>query len=259
MNHHIAAHNRKAWDRLVEEGNRWTVPVSPEEIAAARQGAWQVFLTESKPVPREWFPDLTGLRVLCLASGGGQQGPILAAAGAQVTVFDNSPKQLERDRWVADREGLSVQTLLGDMRDLSVFSDEDFDLVFHPVSNCFIPDPRPVWHESYRVLRTGGELLAGFLNPFEYCFDPRLAESGTYTVAYSLPYSDAESLSEQERTELHGIDSPLEFSHTLEAQIGGQLEAGFVLVGFYEDYRSDDPIAAYMPSYAATRARKPAT
>jgi len=30
----------------------------------------------------------------CLASGGGQQGPVLAAAGAHVTVFDNSPRQL---------------------------------------------------------------------------------------------------------------------------------------------------------------------
>jgi len=256
MQNNPAAHNQKAWDRLVEQGNRWTVPVTSQEIAAARRGEWQVHLTESRPVPDDWFPDLAGLSVLCLASGGGQQGPILAAAGARVTVFDNSPRQLGRDREVAERESLPLCTVQGDMRDLSAFEDGMFDLIFHPVSNCFIPDPRPVWNEAHRVLRPGGELLTGFVNPVDYSFDPRLAELGTFQVVYSLPYSDTESLSERERIALHGENSPLEFSHTLESQIGGQLEAGFVLVGFYEDYRSSDPLADYMPSYCATRARK---
>src|SRR5487761_2529110 len=92
----IVAHNSAAWDRQVETGNIWTIPATPEAIAAARRGEWSVLLTETRPVPREWFPDLAGRDVLCLASGGGQQGPILAAAfaGARVTVFDNSPRQL---------------------------------------------------------------------------------------------------------------------------------------------------------------------
>jgi SAM-dependent methyltransferase len=256
MSANPAAHNRAAWDRMVEQGNRWTVPVEHELIEAARRGEWQVHLTETRPVPRSWFPELHGAKVLCLASGGGQQGPILAASGAQVTVFDNSPGQLAMDQLVAEREGLAIRTVLGDMRDLSEFSPGEFDLIFHPVSNCFIPDPRPVWNEAHRVLRPGGELLAGFVNPVDYSFDPQLAELGTFKVVYSLPYSDTESLSEKERVALHGENSPFEFSHTLELQIGGQLEAGFILVGFYEDYRSNDPLADYMPSYCATRARK---
>ncbi|MGK3885416.1 class I SAM-dependent methyltransferase, partial [Enterococcus faecium] len=74
----IRAYNREAWDRQAAAGNRWTVPVGPEVIAAARRGDWGVVLTPSRPVPREWFPPLDGLNVLCLASGGGQQGPVLA-------------------------------------------------------------------------------------------------------------------------------------------------------------------------------------
>ena len=101
----VRAYNRAAWDRQVEQGNRWTVPVTPEQITAARFGAWSVLLTENKPVPREWFPPLAGREVLCLASGGGQQAPLLAAAGARVTVLDNSPNQLARDRLVAERYG----------------------------------------------------------------------------------------------------------------------------------------------------------
>ncbi len=171
----VLAHNRTAWDKEVEGGNRWTLPVSPEEVAAARRGVWKVYLTETKPTPRAWFPDLEGIELLCLASGGGQQGPILAAAGARVTVFDNSPKQLERDRQVAARDNLEIATVMGDMADLSAFPDGRFDLIFHPVSNIFAPAVLPVWREAFRVLRPGGYLLAGILNPMEYIFDiPRL-------------------------------------------------------------------------------------
>jgi ubiquinone/menaquinone biosynthesis C-methylase UbiE len=160
------AYNRAAWDREVENSNEWTQPVGPEVIARARAGDWSVVLIGSQAVPRGWFPaELVGAEVLCLASGGGQQGPVLSAAGAAVTVLDNSPQQLGRDREVATREGLAVRTVLGDMRDLSVFPDASFDVVFNPVSNVFCPDLAPVWRESFRVLRPGGILMVGFLNP----------------------------------------------------------------------------------------------
>ena len=111
----ILSYNRRAWDRQVERGNPWTVPVSPEVIARARRGDWSIVLTPTKPVPADWFSPLEGLDVLCLASGGGQQGPILAAAGANVTVFDNSPAQLAQDRLVAETEGLTLETVQGDI------------------------------------------------------------------------------------------------------------------------------------------------
>src|SRR5204862_6104831 len=126
---------------------------------------WQVVLTPTRPVPREWFGDLDGAPVLGLASGGGQQVPILAAAGARVTVLATPPGQLARDREVAEREGLEIRTELGRMDDLSRFADGSFALVFHPASNVFAPDIRPVWRECVRVLRPGGRLLSGFANP----------------------------------------------------------------------------------------------
>jgi SAM-dependent methyltransferase len=253
----IVSHNRKAWDKLVENGNRWTIPVSHEEISSASKGEWKIYLTETKPVPHEWLPDMKGAQVLCFASGGDQQGPILAAAGADVTVFDNSPKQLKKDHVLAETEGLPLQTVQGDMRELSAFGDCSFDLIVHPVSNIFIDDVRPVWAEAFRVLRVDGELLVGFVNPADYLFDPELLEKGELRVKYSLPYSDADSITEEERIKLFGDDAPIEYCHTLEEQIRGQLNAGLVLIGFYEDHRSDSPIANYMPSYFATLARKP--
>ena len=233
--------NREARDREVERGNEWTVPVGPDVIEAARQGRWEILLTETKPVPKDWLPDLQGAEVLCLASGGGQQAPVLAAAGANVTVLDNSPGQLAQDRLVAEREGLDLRTVEGDMADLSLFADE----------------VRPVWAEAFRVLRRGGYLLAGFLNPAVYIFDLELVDSsGELHVRYALPYADAASKSEEELARQVDRGEPLEFSHTLEEQIGGQIEAGFVIAGFYEDRHRDDPIAAHMPTYIATRAIK---
>jgi SAM-dependent methyltransferase len=252
----VRSYNREMWDRQVEGGNPWTIPVSPEVIAAARQGEWSLLLTENKPVPRGWFPlDLRGVDVLCLASGGGQQGPVLAASGANVTVFDNSPRQLAQDRLVADREGLALATVEGDMRDLGAFADGSFDLVFHPVSNVFVPEVRPVWREAFRVLRRGGALLAGFMNPAIYLFDYLLAEQGIFEVKYKLPF-DATKLSAEDRARLFKDGDPLEFSHSITDQIGGQLEAGFLLTALYEDVQNE-PLGEYMPCYIATRAVKP--
>ncbi|MBD0372542.1 MAG: class I SAM-dependent methyltransferase [Pyrinomonadaceae bacterium] len=253
----VREHNRGAWDKEVERGNVWTVPVSIEKIAEARQGHWSVDLTETRPAPREWFPPLEGLEVLCLASGGGQQAPILAAAGARVTVYDNSPKQLEQDRLVAERERLELKTVEGDMRDLRAFADESFDLIFHPCSNLFVPEVLPVWCEAFRVLRRGGILLSGFMNPVSFIFDQELMERGILEVKHKLPYSDLTSVSEEERAARISSGEPLEFGHTLTEQIGGQIEAGFIITGFYEDHHRHMKLAEYTPTYIATRAVKP--
>ncbi len=253
----IRDYNRRAWDHAVETGDRWSRPVTPEQIAAARRGDWQIVLTENLPIPRAWLGEVAGRDVLCLASGGGQQGPILAAAGARVTVYDNSPRQLAQDRLVADREGLALTTLEGDMRRLEALAGASFDLIVHPVSNLFVPDVRPVWAEAYRVLRPGGTLLAGFNQPSFYIFDNDAAERGELVVKYALPYSHLESLTDAERQAIIDQGWPMEWSHTLTDQIGGQLDAGFVLTGLYEDRHTGHPLAAYMGTYLATKAVKP--
>ncbi|MCM2374105.1 class I SAM-dependent methyltransferase [Aporhodopirellula aestuarii] len=261
MNHQeILAHNRDAWNRNVEDGDRWTSPVSTETIAKARLGDFRIVLTPTKPVPANWFPRLKQTKTLCLASGGGQQAPILAAAGAIVTVLDNSPRQLDQDRFVASRDKLELQFIEGDMADLSRFPSESFDMIFHPCSNSFVRRVRPVWQECFRVLRTGGVLMAGFTNAVRYIFDDERKENGNLEVCYSLPYSDCDHLEEPHIQASIKAGKPLEFGHTLTDQIGGQLEAGFMLNGFYEDRfasTDQDPLSRFLDTFIATRAIKP--
>jgi len=137
------------------------------------------------PVPKAWFGDLRGQRVLCLASGGGQQAPILAAAGATVVSFDLSEEQLRKDQLVAERDRLDLRCVRGDMTDLSCLAAASFDLIFHPVSNVFVPDLASVWRECHRVVRPGGAVLAGFMNPAMFLFDHNEAESTGQLLANS--------------------------------------------------------------------------
>jgi SAM-dependent methyltransferase len=257
----VLAHNRAAWNQESLEGSRWTTPVGPEVIARARAGDWDVILTPVKPTPKAWLGELPGKIVLCLASGGGQQAPILAAAGAQVVSFDLSEEQLLKDRQVAERDGLDLTCVRGDMADLSEFGNEQFDLIFHPTSNVYAPDVEVVWRECFRVLRPGGRLLAGFLNPSFFLFDHAEAEvTGKLVAQNRLPYSDVEqrSISGKRRDEIDD-GAAFEFGHSLETQIGGQLKAGFLLAGLYEDWWLEEvtPLNRLSPTTVATLALKP--
>ncbi len=255
----VARLNKAAWDAAVDEGsNPFTHAVPATEVAAARSGEWVIRLSDRKPVPTDWFPPLQNCRVLCLASGGGQQGPILAAAGATVTVVDMSRRQLDQDADVARRDGLEMTLLEGDMADLSRLGTGSFDLVVNPPSTLFVPELAPIFAECRRMLAPGGVLIMGFMNPDEFVFDHDVLDrEGTFVVSYPLPYVEIETLSAAELSRRIHARAMFHFSHTMEAQLGGLLRAGFVVTGFYEDRRSDEdgnPIRHYMPSVFVVRA-----
>ncbi|NNE93920.1 MAG: class I SAM-dependent methyltransferase [Verrucomicrobiales bacterium] len=256
----IFEYNRNAWNAQSTEGCRWSTPFDDEVIQQAKNGTWSVVLTPNKPVPRNWFPDsLEDVDLLALASGGGQQVPVLAAAGANVTSFDASDVQLEKDAETCAKNGLEIETIQGNMADLSAFADESFDLIFNPVSNVFAENLEPVWRECARVLRPGGRLLCGFLNPAFYLFDHELAEeTGELKIIHRLPYSDLESTVTEPLSAQLEAQLSLEFSHSLETQIGGQCSAGLAVTGFFEDDwdKESTALQGWFPLYCATRSTK---
>jgi SAM-dependent methyltransferase len=244
-------YNAEAIDGWVRGGWEWGIPISREVYARARAGEWQVLLTPNVPVPQSWFGDLKGKKLLGLASGGGQQMPVFAALGAACTVFDISDEQLANESMVARREGYVIDIIKGDMTRPLPFPDQSFDLIFHPVSNCYIREVLPVWHECFRVLKPGGALLAGLDNGINFLFD-----EDSLTITHSLPWDPLLEPDWEDKVRQH--NDSLQFSHNIGEQVGGQIRAGLVLTDIYEDTNSRGPLKDYgVPCFLATRAIRP--
>ena len=240
--------NAKTISAWCEEGWEWGKPISHQVYEMAKQGEWSVLLTPTVPVPKEWFGSLSGKRVLGLASGGGQQLPIFTALGASCTLLDYSSRQCESERMVAEREGYQIEIVQADMTKPLPFADESFDLIFHPVSNCYVEEVEPIFRECFRVLKRGGILLSGLDNGINFIVDDAEKE-----IVRGLPFNPLkdEALYEMSIKNDWGI----QFSHTIEEQLGGQLRAGFRLTHLYEDTNGEGRLHELnIKSFVATRA-----
>lgn len=220
--------NKETIDKWVEEGWEWAKSISHEEYNDAKNGNWNVLLTPTVPVPHEWIGNIKDKKILGLASGGGQQMPIFNALGAKCSVLDYSSKQIESEYKVAKREGYTIQAIEGDMTKKLPFDDETFDIVFHPVSNCYVEDVQHIFNEVYRVLKKGGIFLAGLNNEINYIVDQNEKE-----IVWEMPFNPLKD--EKAKEFMVKENAGMQFSHNMTEQIGGQLKAGFTLVDIYED------------------------
>jgi SAM-dependent methyltransferase len=253
--------NARTIDYWTDNGWEWGIPISHETFEDAKRGRWDVVLTPIRPVPHDWFSPyirqdrLSAVKLLGLASGGGQQMPIFAAIGADCTVMDYSQRQLGREREVAGREEYRIDIVRADMAKRFPFEDACFDIIFHPVSNCYVEDVYHVWNECFRVLKPGGILLAGMDNGFNFMIEDSSVRP--LVIANKLPYNPLKMDAER-RQKLIDNNEGLQFSHSFDEQIGGQLKAGFIITAAYEDFDNDpDAIADGIPAFWATKAVKP--
>lgn len=249
--------NAQAWDYEASKGNIWTDGCTVEQVEKARKGELDIILSPCKRVPHAWIADTKGKKVLALACGGGQQGVLLSAFGADVTVFDISPKQIEQDARIAEREHLKLEAIQGDMRDLSMFADESFDLIFNPTSTCFIEDVHLIYRQCHRILKPNGMFLTSAINPALYLFDEKKVIKNKMRVKYTIPFSDTKSLSEKELQKRLKKHDTVEFSHTLDDLIGGLCRSGFSIVDFYSDSSGFVLMDSYVHDcYLSMRAKK---
>lgn len=187
--------------------------------------------------------DLHNKNVLCLASGGGQQSVAFSLLGSNVSVFDISPSQLERDKAAADHYGTTIQTIQGDMRDLSCFADESFDIVWHPYSLTFVPDSRVVFHEVSRIIKAGGIYYLMCANPFfaGMTHDDWNGEGYTLKIPYEdenlTSYPDQDWVYDQSKSR---IQEPREYTQTFSRIMNGLIREGFLL-SYFSEIKSDDP------------------
>jgi len=215
-------HNRSAWDRLARKQDRLAKPARDEDfnnpLASVDGLGWL-------------GGDVRGKRLLCLAAGGGRQGPIYAAAGADVTVVDLSPAMLELDREVSHARQLKVRTIEASMDDLSMIEDASFDIVIHPVSTCYVPDVRPVYQEVSRILVEGGAYISQHKQPVSLQADIE-PNQGSYRVKHG--YYQKNPLPVELKPNLIREDGTLEYIHRWEEIIGAMCTAGFVIEALTE-------------------------
>jgi len=228
--------NRQRWNALASANVEYSQPFldyTPEQAAAYvyRYGVLQ---------------QVAGKKVLCLASGGGQDTTAFALLGADVTVVDLSDVQLERDRQAAAHHGLQVETIQGDMRDLSIFPDNTFDIVWQTYSVNFVPSVKPVFKEAARVLKPGGVYYLSFANPFVHSLDDEAWDGKAYP--FHRPYIDGEDLShffphwdvDQPDGSRVKLDSPHEFRHNLSTVLNTMAQNGFIFLFLREWMLSDE-------------------
>ncbi|QFY12400.1 methyltransferase domain-containing protein [Nonomuraea phyllanthi] len=239
MQDEVYRYNVERWEALVAADALFTRPMLDLDTGKA-----QAYLG----LTRLGIPDdLAGRKVLCLAGGGGQQSAAFALLGADVTVFDISPGQLERDRLAAEHYGVGIRTIQGDMRDLSALDDSSFDLVWHPYSLTFVPDSRIVFREVARVVRTGGHYYLMCANPFFSGLTHDSYNGEGYTLRQ--PYTDGDATSYPDQDWVYGrepdgrqISEPREYRQTLGRIVNSLIGEGFTLTHLSE-VRSDHPDA----------------
>ena len=225
-------------DNLVNNNVWWSNCATAEQMEMAKNGNLELTLGISKPIPKEWIVDIVGKKVLCLAGAGGLQAPLLASAGAKVTVIDISRQMLEKDIHMAQEYNLEIQIEHGNMTDLSRFENETFDYVINPASLFYVPSVHPVFKECYRVLKKGGSLIIAAPNPIAYVCDFVEDENGSYYKAVNrMPYSSSEHPEQGDW---------IEFGHTMADYIGGQIACGFVITGYVEDQQEDITDLSFM-------------
>lgn len=235
------------WDTEVESGGSYTVPrldltregVETYAHGSVEQPGFPIF-------PRSLLYDVEGKRVLCLASGGGQQSAVFGLLGAQLTVLDISEGQLRGDKLAAEHHGYEVRLVKGDMCDLSVFENGEFDLIYQPISICFVPDVQVVYKEVYRVLKPGGTYAVSHLNPSTVPVSFIGGQNGWDGVGYRIAelYMGGPILVSPDGCENMRVGEPTgEHRHLLSSIFGGLLDAGFIIREVVEDPRhlGDEP------------------
>lgn len=216
-------------DNLVTSRVDWTACASQEQLQDAREGRLRLRFFD-RDVPQEWLRDIQGKKVLCLAGAGGLQAPLLACAGAEVTVIDISNKMLDKDREIAENENLRIELVKGNMCDLSTFGNGSFDYIINPPSLMYVPDLKVVFGECYRVLKEGGVFIMMAPSPINYVCDYVDDENGGYYKAvHRMPFCSRD----------YDDSDWIEYGHTMEEYLGGLTSVGFCINGYMECQMED--------------------
>jgi ubiquinone/menaquinone biosynthesis C-methylase UbiE len=252
------------WERLAKNAMNYTRPLGrpPRTKAGMRR-----FMD---PRGRLKGVRLDGARVLGLAAGGGWDPIIFARLGATTTVFDISPTQLKTVGELAARQRVKVRLVRGNMKDLSVFKDASFDVIWHCHSLVFIDDAARVLEAVGRVLAPGGTYLLSTMHPTTLRLYNTYKDGGwrpkiSYFSDKPVPY-----MNEWDMTWTWGrkkvVAPTIEFGHRFETIVNGMVAGGMVVDGIWEfspgepdpeaEPGSEEHLDTIFPAFIEVRGRK---
>lgn len=235
MTDELTNYNRERWNAMVAARCAYTRPFLEMTPQLAQE-----WVDKQQVLQKARFTSLVGKDVLCLAGGGGQQTAVFGLLGANVTVIDLSDAQLARDEEAAAHHGYPLRVEQGDMRDLSRFADDSFDVVFQPFSINFVPDAATVIQEVGRVIRPYGVYRLDFANPFWSMEESDWTEQGypvhqPYITGQKMQYTSNVWDVVDEAGQTQQVEGPHEFVHTLGTMINSLAQSGFVIFHFEEE------------------------
>ena len=230
------------WDQEALSQSRYSAPCLDLTSSLVEEYAYGSLkeLPDATVYPRRVVHDIRGKRVLCLASGGGQQSAVFGLLGAHVTVLGISEGQLQGDRVAATHYGYDVTLVKGDMRNLSMFLDASFDLVYQQISICFVPDVREVYQQVRRILIAGGTYAVAHINPAVFPTSFTGGSNGWEGSGYRIA---ERYVGGPVRVTADGVENMCEgeptgeYRHLLKDIFGGLIEAGFRICEVVEDPR----------------------
>ena len=236
----VALYNIERWQALADAEALFTRPYLDLTPKSAR-----TFLDAEG-----LLGDVAGKATLCLGSGGGQQSAAFALLGANVTVFDLSEAQLQRDKEAAAHYQVNIKPVQGDMRDLSALAPASFDLVYQPFSIGYVPEATVVFAQVARVLRPGGIYFLADANPF-LCGMSEADWNGEGYVLKS-PYldgtqyisPDADWVYARSSKPLPAVREARLYRHTLANTLNSLLGLGFSLLHVSDSKHLNPDLAA---------------
>ena len=253
--------NKKFWDHNARLRRNCSRKCTSEDIYKARAGKPDLYILPQDPIPISWHPpSWNGLDVFALGLGGGYHTPLLAAAGANVTCLDISAEQLKIDEELCRQEGLEVNNIQGDVRDLSEYPSQSFDFIVTSTVILYLQKIEFFWSEVFRLLRPGGVFINGVINPVYYTLDSDEYAKYNLVMKNQIPFDSTQVTTTRGMLKKKKLLEPFQFGHSLSDVIGGQIDAGFKITGLTEGFWGEDwdhqPIDDFLPSIIALRAQK---
>ncbi|MGW4844883.1 class I SAM-dependent methyltransferase [Nocardia brasiliensis] len=198
---------------------------------------------------------LSGLAVIELGCGGGQNSVAMAHRGARVTGVDFAERQIRFARDLSIECGVEANFVLADLADLSAFPSMHWDVALSCFAIEYLSDLNQFFKDVHRMLRPGGLAVVCDLHPFVSSCD--LTGVNMRSIISSVSYFNMHEVTfEWPIPGAVGVNTFTRFHRTFEQWFDAVAQSGLVVTAVREprvDRRQSKDAPAYSDKTIATQ------